>query len=237
MGFIHCCNLSLGGYCVGKLKEALELFNRKERNLLIRDMFETADKPLHFNSDFRNRLSEKLGFVIQEDAWCTTDYHINWLAGALLIYMNDFPPEGILLCEQSEPVKWGNPEDFDLVVAAGDHLILVEAKAYGYFGTEQYERKLDRLKRIYVFYKSLEKHSDRRVLFHFLLCSPSIPTGLSFVPLPWPCNPPQNCVKDQWMKLECPEPSKRLTVTRCDKDGNWKVHSFRRVPGASHLTS
>jgi hypothetical protein len=231
---------------VETLGEVLERFNRKERNLLIRDILGDEAKPPRLSGQFRERLTKKLGLLseIPEDAWWATDYHIDWLAGALLTYMNGDPahPEQILdlvmdnkfdfVKGKKSDLVMGNQEDIDLVVAAGDDLILVEVKAYGYFGTEQVTRKLKRLALLYKFYKDLEKDSDCNVQFHLLLYS-NKPTTLTEEPWPWPCNHP-----DRWMKLELPGPD--LAVTRWDKSEgrtaegkSWRCFKIDPVGGDS----
>ena len=200
------------------LADVLELFNRKERNLLIRDLLGHAAKPLQISDQFRNRLTTALALprTVPGDAWWATDYHIEWLAGALLTFMKgDSAPTK----RDSELIK-GDQEDIDLVIAAGDDLILIEAKAYGYFGSEQYGSKMGRLERLYDFYKKLEGQSPRRVHFHLLLCSPNEPIKLDLKRLPWATNHPTNCSKVRWMKLEIPSPKRSiLAVTRCDVQG------------------
>jgi hypothetical protein len=212
------------------LADILERFNRKERNLLIRDILDCRDKPLPLANDFCGRLAKAIGIPrkLLEGAWWATDFHFDWLAGALLTFMN-----GETLSRQENPGKrpnkliMGNQEDLDLVVVAHDpaatmphHLILIEAKAYGYFTTKQYQSKVTRLERLYVFYKELEKDSTRRVRFHYVLYSPTKPTKLDPKPLPWQSNDATVPPTIQHIDLKLSRPrSSILAVTRCnDRD-------------------
>ena len=76
---------------MNKLADVLKRFNRKERNLLVRAVLGDEEKPLLLSDQFRKDISNKLNKLgmeieIQPDAWWATDYHINWLAGALTYY-------------------------------------------------------------------------------------------------------------------------------------------------------
>jgi len=116
----------------------------------------------------------------------------------------------------------GNQEDLDLVVVAHvpaattpHHLILIEAKAYGHFTTEQYQSKVTRLERLYAFYRELERESPHKISFHYVLYSPNEPTKLVPMSLPWQSNA---AIQHIHLKLTLPR-SSILAVTRCnDKD-------------------
>jgi hypothetical protein len=71
------------------LANILERFNRKERNLLIRDILGCRGKTLLLASGFCERLAKTVGLPKEslEDAWWATDYHFDWLAGALLTFL------------------------------------------------------------------------------------------------------------------------------------------------------
>ena len=80
---------SCKGWCAMRsLVEALERFNRKERNLLVRDATGNKASLLQGSPPFRRRIADALGLQdeIPDDAWWATDYHIAWLAGALSVY-------------------------------------------------------------------------------------------------------------------------------------------------------
>ena len=67
------------------LVKALERFNRKERNLLVRAATGNRESPLQLSLDFRERIAAALGLRegIPADAWWATDYHIAWLAAVI----------------------------------------------------------------------------------------------------------------------------------------------------------
>jgi adenylosuccinate lyase len=67
------------------LAGALESFNRKERNLLVRKILGQAGSP-SLSKRFSDQVAQKLGLQsIPDKAWWATDYHISWLAGALAL--------------------------------------------------------------------------------------------------------------------------------------------------------
>ena len=112
------------------------------------------------SAHFRNKLHSLLGFEVPESAWWATDYHINWLAGAIAVYGRQseqlppfpnppFPPLRPADSSTARKLVEGNQEDIDLVISFGQHLILVEAKAYGTFTDRQINSKLARLNILY----------------------------------------------------------------------------------------
>lgn len=215
----------------------LERFNRKERNLLIRDILGCRDEPLPLAKDFCQRLADTIGIdrELLDGAWWATDFHFDWLAGALLTFM-----KGETLTRQENPQKlvMGNQEDLDLVVVARTpspttlhHLILIEAKAYGYFTNKQWKSKIARLDRLYAFYKGLEFDSDRRVQFHYVLYSLTKPTRLNPKPLPWqPQDGKEPPAPIQHIELKLAFPTAPiLALSRCNeaeepdaRGGFWK---------------
>ena len=188
--------------------------------------------------DFCKRLAEATGIRAEllGGAWWATDFHFDWLAGALLTFIKGVNGENLSRQGNSNDLVAGNQEDIDLVVVAPDpdagplhHLILIEAKAYGHFTTGQYRSKVARLEKLYAFYTHLEEGRPGRVRFHYVLYSPTKPTKLVPIPLPWPSNdvtvPPIQHIE---LKLGR-QRSSMLSVTRCnesdkpDSEGNyWK---------------
>jgi hypothetical protein len=197
----------------------LERFNRKERNILIRDALGHEQNHLRLSGHFRERVRNSVGLAepIPEDAWWATDYHINWLAGGLAIYMNGWPlPHSI----PNSGLIEGNQEDVDLIIAAGEQVLLIEAKAYGAWGRRQIQSKLERFELLHSFYTTLEHGSTRRVRFRLLLLSPRRPQKLN---LHCPSWLREGAVDSEipWMELRAAEaPHSILEVTRCDEDGN-----------------
>ena len=208
------------------LAAALEMFNRKERNLLIRDILGGADRIPPLSLGFYKRLAKALGIPEEslKSAWWATDFHFDWLAGGLLTFV-----KGNTLSRQvNEPkLVHGNQQDLDVIIAARDpaptaeaphHLILMEAKAYSYFTTEQHRSKVARFDQLYDFYEGLEKDSKHKICFHYVLCSTKeLPVGAA---------KPEH-IDLVHLKIELPKLSDRLKVTRCDdtdksnKEGAW----------------
>ena len=126
------------------LCEILERFNRKERNLVIRHILGHPANTLRLDERFRAALSAalKLESQIPDSISWWTDYHISWLAGALVLFA--MRPEaietarkesrtesGILENRQLSKGRWlveGGDEDIDLLLAYSNELILIEAK-------------------------------------------------------------------------------------------------------------
>jgi hypothetical protein len=95
----------------GSLAEALEKFNRKERNILVRDILGDPKASPPLSVAYRLKVARALGdgVCIPKDAHWFTDYHISWLAGALA-----FLEKGPLAVYQGKASQtlapsWGNP--------------------------------------------------------------------------------------------------------------------------------
>ena len=122
------------------LTDLLEKFNRKERFWLLRDLI--GSPFLLISPEFRRKLEHEINRPIPEQMWWAFDYHIDWLVAVL----RTFPA-------QPELNKWhdneaseikGNQQDFDLIIAFDEEIILVEAKT-GYFSKSELKSKLSRL--------------------------------------------------------------------------------------------
>ncbi|GAA0607485.1 hypothetical protein GCM10009416_50490 [Craurococcus roseus] len=221
----------------GRLAQALERINRKERNLLIRAALGHKEVPLRLSSAFRKQVAKKLNLMseVPEDAWWATDYHISWLAGALTVYV-----EGDGALTTAKPNPWfgerrlveGNQEDVDLVVAFGKELLLIEAKAYGAFSNAQLASKLVRLNLLHDYYKGLGLATECPVNFRILLISPMPPQKLTTI---WP-----NWVRAEagvpWIPLELNTSASVLEVRRCNQDGQISAAGdhWRVVPHGSN---
>jgi len=204
------------------LANILERFNRKERNLLIRDILDCPGKTPPLGDDFCGRLAKAVGISKEalDGAWWATDFHFDWLAGALLTFMKG---ESVTPRHNSSKLVMGNQEDVDLVVVAHvptaetpHHLILIEAKAYGRFIPDQYRKKMARLERLHAFYRELEEESPHKISFHYLLYSPAKP-GLDPMFLPWQSKI-ATAPAHTHLTLTLPR-SSILTVTRCEDKG------------------
>jgi hypothetical protein len=229
---------------MNSLAQALERFNRKERNLVVRAALGHEDKALRLSERFRAQINEKLDIEVPENAWWGTDYHISWLAGALAIFVKGdaaikdrypnvkAPPfdvnaqdEDLNTGKEPQLVK-GNQEDVDLVIATDNDLVLIEAKAHSTFGDEQIISKLARLDLLYDFYENkLRPTPDRVVHFHFLFLSPTEPKHLEAHRPIWAKD-----AKIPWIPLRLISIPPILGVTRCDEDGHSKAGgTFWRV--------
>lgn len=133
---------------MGSLVSALQRFNRKERNWLIRDALGAGADVLCPN--FRKRLADVLreydsAISVPPHAWWTTDFHIDWLIGALTIFA-----EGENDSHRARPnqphLVTGSQQDLDLLIAWDTTLILVEAKGVGSWTGIGTTEKLKRLK-------------------------------------------------------------------------------------------
>jgi hypothetical protein len=115
------------------LDDALDRFNRKERNLLVRAMLADGRLP-PLSKHFCDQVGQKLGFPIPESAWWATDYHISWLAGALALFVKGEETARDIWANRENTdnrrLVERNQEDIDLVIATGCNLVLIEAKAY-----------------------------------------------------------------------------------------------------------
>ena len=186
----------------------------------IRAVLGHKENPLRLSDRFRQRVTEELGFAtkIPADAWWSTDYHIDWLAGALAVFMKGETAPGIYSNERR--LVEGNQEDIDLVIATQHHLILIEAKAYRSFGNAQIASKLERLNLLHDFYQELAAKADRVVCFHPLLLSPKRPK----LDVPWPtwaCKDSKVPSEVAWIDLPLGDATPAiLEVTRCDELGN-----------------
>jgi hypothetical protein len=233
---------------MNSLANALERFNRKERNLLIRDILGRPGETLSLDSDFCERLAKAVGISKEflHGAWWATDFHFDWLAGALLTFMKG---ETLSRRDNDSKLVMGNQEDLDLVVVAHvpstespDHLILIEAKSHGHFTTRQYRSKVSRIERLYAFYRELEKESPHKISFHYLLFSPTKPTKLVPMLLPWQSNV-ETVPEHIHLKFAFPN-SSILSVTRCNDNGvpdieghHWRCINLSPQEGANSEVS
>ncbi len=211
------------------LAHALELFNRKERNLLIREVLGHEVEPLKLSEPFRAKVARAVHIdCIPSKAWWATDYHLEWLAGALAVYTEGREvavakgarpnPKETNERTESRRLVEGNQEDIDLIIASGSDLILVEVKGVGAWSNQQLKSKLARLRLISDYCSSVVKPGDRKtVRIHRLLMSPRCPKKVNEED--WPA----------WIPLSS-WPTETLEVGRCDSKGkrapqpdNWRV--------------
>jgi hypothetical protein len=135
---------------VSELTDILDRFNRKERNLLIRNALgHSPSEALSLNGAFRNRIGAALnGLEIPKDAWWATDYHLNWIAGALVLWRHGEEAIGSAQVNPSADLARRlverSQEDVDFLIVFDTTMILVEVKAFGYFANKQIDSKLNR---------------------------------------------------------------------------------------------
>ncbi len=197
---------------MSELTDILDRFNRKERNLLVRDALgHSPSKALSLDHNFRKRIGTELGGLeIPNDAWWATDYHLNWIAGALALWRRGEQAIGTaqinLLSEN--PVRYlveRSQEDADLLIAFDTTLILVEVKAFGYFTNKQIDSKLQR-------WHLLKRQSELpgfKVTFRFILMSRTKPNGLH----PPPDDLLPGMTKWPHAELNVKSPMRKLKVT------------------------
>lgn len=118
----------------------LNKFNRKERFWLLRDLI--GPECFQICPEFRDKLNNEIDMAIPEKAWWAFDYHIDWLVAVLRTFP-DQPTLEKCVDNTNDDIK-GNQQDFDLIIAFENELILVEAKT-SYFGNDQLKKKLLRL--------------------------------------------------------------------------------------------
>ena len=108
-----------------------------------------------------------------------------------------------------------------------NHLILIEAKAYGGFEDGQLDSKLSRLDLLHDFYQELADKLQGRVFFPVLLLSPGPPKNDLPCPL-WTCEGKAGSVEIP--RIDLPLGEGILKVTRCNKPGDGSaVKAFWRI--------
>jgi len=206
-----------------ELAKVLEAFNRKERNLLIRAALgRNAERP-PLSDSFCGKVASRLGVPVPSEAWWATDYHISWIAGALCVYAKGIedaltPQQNLSHLMEDGVLRHlveGNQEDIDLVVVAGEHLMLIEAKGYGAWSNRQMSSKLARLKLLRTYYLSVGLENHHPIQFHLLVTSPSEPEKLVVDWPSWACKGGQV----PWIQLDLADRGPLWTVERCDKNG------------------
>ena len=186
------------------LVNLLGSFNRKERFFLVRQAvgsFQLCDQ-------FRHDLGEAIGVGVITDAFAAMDFHLDWLAAALVVHRDNAADNAV---DNSMKLVTGTQEDIDLLVAfrkdGTHHLVLVEAKGETSWTNSQMRSKAGRLKDIF----GDEGDCYPGVEPHLCLMSPNPPEGLHTDH--WP----------KWMKsfgyLKLDFPEDRTRVIRCGIDG------------------
>ncbi len=160
------------------LVNKLASLNRKERFWLVRQAIgaESFDK---LSEDFLNDISRKLSIKIPEDAWWAMDYHIDWIAAVLStdssnletdgpndkgLYDNtkNFPSDegGVSI----DPIIKGTQQDFDLIIAFENNIILCEAKGAGSWDRKQMDSKVCRIRSLLTLAQSYDPEIDIKLV-------------------------------------------------------------------------
>ena len=187
------------------LIELLDQFNRKERYFLICDALGLGKFSL--SEDFSRRLGVALGITIPTDARVWMDYHMDWLAAAVVKWHEPsesdvYPNAGLVR---------GSQQDVDLLFAFKEgghyHLVGVEAKGYESWDNRQMLKKAKRLEGLF------GKYGDKRpgLKVQYCLVSPRPPEKLDYTEWPDWMKPDGAPV---WLELHVLYP--RLEVNRWD---------------------
>jgi hypothetical protein len=140
--------------------------------------------------------------TIPESAWWAIDYHLDWLAAAVIRFLKETPPyerkpSGIYAAEK---LVTGTQEDVDLIVAFGTTVILVEAKGDTAWSAGQFGSKVQRI-------GAIQAIAGDLVRLHHVLLSPrstSLAGANATVP---------------WISMACPDAENLWRVMRCDLAG------------------
>lgn len=205
----------------------LRRFNRKERNWLVRDALGEGASALC--PTFRERLVAAIRlrdptFVLSGDAWWTTDYHLDWLVGALTVSSHG-EEDARGSRENGGQLVTGNQQDVDLLIVSDHDLVLVEAKGVGTWNTKNTRSKIARLVALSPVLTAFAQSNDVRV--HLVFCSPEPP---QLDASGWPAWM-RHGARPVHMTLEAPVArSELLRVGRCDvrgapnaKGGYWRI--------------
>lgn len=180
------------------LAEALELFNKAEPDLMLRDAFGHRQKCLSLSPDFRERLQKEAGVgPVPTDAWWAIEYPFTCLAGALAWYArgnqalqetweNSEATAGRVASSNNlrqgtrrlPRLATSGREDADFVIAFRNVLILLEAKGYTHDSNDQIDSKLDRFELLKKFYECEPGATEKPITFRFVLWSPTRPVNL-----------------------------------------------------------
>ena len=206
------------------LASVLSAFNRKERFFVttqaagLLTSAEMHGPSIPLAAPIRRRLSATLGVDVPAHSYAAVDYHLSWLHAALAWWRGDAWPhqdgdwpkttgvaESILVD--------GSQQDVDLLVcwadADGEHIVGVEAKAYGAWSNKPIASKVARLAGI------ASECQATDVDIRFVLTSRRPPQGLAPPEHHWATGRDGGWA---WMPLSAP--GLRLSTTRCDLNGH-----------------
>ncbi len=216
----------------------VELFrqlNRKERYWLVRDVLGQTSK--HLGDEFRVKVENVLreagkSITIPYDAEWAIDYHIDSIVALLRLHgrkllsttsNNDRVLDFCNACDEIE----GNHQDFDLVIAFDNNLILVEVKCMGNWSNSQLNSKIERL--------NLLSHGPCNLInpetgvasgiqLNLILCSPAPPQKIKKLS-EWPKWILKENNQPIWMHLTLPNAKTHFQViTRDVNKRRWKLN-------------
>lgn len=207
--------------------ELFREFNRKERYWLVRDAVGSSSANL--GDDFRSKLQAALNkhskpVEIPANAEWAIDYHIDWIVALLRLYDRIKSGNSDATFSNGTKEIRGSQQDFDLVVAFNNVLILIEAKGVGRWSNNQLESKVGRLTALTECGLIKENgHTEGGIQVYFVLCSPLQSQGITGSEK-WPSWAKGLDGSPIWM---CLTPPYGLTefrvVTRYDDEKCWKV--------------
>jgi hypothetical protein len=204
--------------------DTLRQFNRKERHFLIQNCLGDGAKRL--SRPFCDLVSQTLGSrlrgAIFENAWWGTDFHFDWLVGALIWHFEDDSARGKIRINTDKLIT-GSQQDLDLIIASGSDLIFIEAKGLTGWSSDQIADKLIRLTSLGANDAGVivGHGSDSDVRLHFILASVrGAPQKLDCTDWPtWA----KNGTSPYHLHLDAPK--NFIWVGRTDKTGaEWFMH-------------
>lgn len=151
------------------LVELLKLFNRKERYWCIQNLIED---PNTLNKELLEECGIPNGAKPEEIYWAM-DYHINWIYAVLYLIKNGYSAKTAKQLEKKiddETINShieNNQEDFDILLAYQNKLILIEAKFDSNFDKKQYKNKMKH-------YTNFQKYINNKLDIKFILYSPKL---------------------------------------------------------------
>lgn len=193
--------------------ETLESFNRKERFYVVGQLL--GNPKFIIDTVFFEKILKLLDLDLEysRQYFSAMDYHLDWIYASLYISeKGKYGPNKI----EEDTIK-GTQEDIDFIISFTDktkktHIILIEAKGYGYFKNSQIQSKAKRLSAIF----GDNGTQWENIVPHFILLSHKKP-NLKKNEIPkFMLN--KNETDFNWLKLNLP---KRRKVTRCGAKGDF----------------
>ena len=221
----------------------LRLLNRKERFYLVNAALGGFEICETFKEQLRRALGESVSIDWSRCEFAAMDYHFDWLYAAIFasseaIDLNAVSEKGHHIPVQTWSRQGGlisaTQEDIDLLVAFRDnqdeektHLILIEAKGVGSWGTKQIRSKGMRVSNLL---RERDVCRKAGVILYFLYASPAAPTQASLDGIEDLPDIMKLANKHVWIDVG----TNLVKVTQCDIAGqpqqrgpHWK---FERTP-------